>query len=71
MLRAIKLTGALFFWVDASSPWCVEVPRGNSFAHIILPDAQHVVSYHIITQGSGWSASVTNHQWNLPKAIYW
>ncbi len=54
VLRAIKLTGALFFGVNASSPWSVEVPRAHSFARIILPRAQHVISYHIITQGSGW-----------------
>jgi AraC-like DNA-binding protein len=54
VLRVIKLTGALFFRVDASLPWSVEVPRAGSFAHLILPRAQHVISYHIITQGSGW-----------------
>lgn len=54
VLRAIKLTGALFFRVNASSPWGVEVPAANSFAQLILPRAQHIVSYHIIIQGSGW-----------------
>lgn len=54
VLRVIKLTGALFFQVDASSPWSVEVPEAGSFAHTILPRAQHVISYHIITKGSGW-----------------
>lgn len=54
VLRAIKLTGALFFGVDASSPWSVEVPHAHSFAKIILPRAQHVISYHIIARGSGW-----------------
>jgi AraC-like DNA-binding protein len=54
VLRVIKLTGALFFGVDASSPWSVEVPRARSFAKIILPCAQHVISYHVITRGSGW-----------------
>ena len=54
VLRAIKLTGALFFRVNASSPWSVEVPHANSFARAILPTAQHVISYHIITEGSGW-----------------
>ena len=54
VFRAIKLTGALFFWVDASSPWNVEVPRAGSFARIILPSAQHVISYHIVINGSGW-----------------
>jgi len=54
VLRVIRLTGALFFRVDASSPWSVDVPEANSFARIILPRAQHVVSYHIIIEGSGW-----------------
>jgi AraC-like DNA-binding protein len=53
VLRAVKLTGALFFWVDASSPWSVDVPQAEAFARIILPSAQHVISYHIVIQGSG------------------
>jgi AraC-like DNA-binding protein len=53
VLRAVKLTGALFFRVDAHLPWSVEVPWASSFADIILPRAQHVISYHIILQGSG------------------
>lgn len=54
-LRTVKLTGALFFMVDASSPWGVEVPRAEAFSSIILPQAQHVVSYHIILRGRGWA----------------
>jgi AraC-like DNA-binding protein len=50
----VKLTGALFFVVDASSPWGIEVPDAKAFAAIILPRAQHVVSYHIILKGLGW-----------------
>ncbi|MCI0430662.1 MAG: AraC family transcriptional regulator [Rhodospirillales bacterium] len=52
----VQLTGALFFLVDASSPWGVEVPRAEKFAAIILPRAQHVVSYHIVLKGSGWAS---------------
>lgn len=53
VLRAVKLSGALFFWVDASSPWSVDVPQAEAFARIILPSARHVISYHIVIQGSG------------------
>ena len=55
VLRMVKLTGALFFLVEASFPWGVEVPRADAFAPIILPRAQHVVSYHIILKGGGWA----------------
>lgn len=54
VLRTVKLTGALFFMVDASSPWHIDVPEDRTFADIILPRAQHVISYHIVTAGSCW-----------------
>ena len=54
VLRAVRLTGALFFRVCASSPWSVKVPDVDAFAHVLLPSAQHVISYHIVAEGSGW-----------------
>ena len=53
VLRTIKLKGALFFLVDATNPYCVEMPRTEDFAGIILPRARHVVSYHIAVEGRG------------------
>jgi AraC-like DNA-binding protein len=60
VLRVVKLTGALFFIVDATSPWGVDIPNAKEFASIILPRAQHIVSYHIVLQGSG-IASISGH----------
>lgn len=54
VLRRVKLSGALFFMIDAGAPWRVDVPQGKVFASIILPRAQHVISYHIVTRGSCW-----------------
>ncbi len=54
VLRTVKLSGALFFLVDASSPWVVDVPEATSFRSILLPDAQQIISYHIVTSGSCW-----------------
>ena len=56
VLRTVRLTGGLFFLVDASPPWVVEVPAAESFRPILLPDAQHMISYHVVTQGSCWAA---------------
>lgn len=55
VLRTVKLTGALFFLVEASSPWGVEVPEARAFAPILLPNAQQVVSYHVVLDGVGWA----------------
>jgi AraC-like DNA-binding protein len=54
VLRTVKLTGALFFAVDAAAPWGVDVPRADRIAPLVLPGAQHVVSYDIVLQGAGW-----------------
>jgi AraC-like DNA-binding protein len=54
VLRNIRLTGALFFQVDASSPWVEELPAASAFAGVLLPEAQHIVSYHVVTEGSCW-----------------
>jgi AraC-like DNA-binding protein len=56
VLRTVKLTGALFFLVDATSPWGVEVPHAGVFGPIVLPRAQHVVSYHIALRGCGYAS---------------
>ena len=56
VLRAVKLAGALFFVIDASRPWGVEVPHQDSYATSLFPAAQHVVSYDIILDGEGWVA---------------
>lgn len=58
VLRAGKLTGALFFLVDAAPPWEVGVPDARVFAPIILPGAQHVISYHVVTRGACWGALI-------------
>lgn len=53
VLRTVKLQGALFFMIEATSPWCIEVPHAKEYAEIILPRAQHVVSYHLVVEGHG------------------
>jgi AraC-like DNA-binding protein len=54
VLRTVRLTGALFFLTDASPPWRMELPDGGTLAPALLPRAQHVISYHVVTRGSCW-----------------
>lgn len=56
VLRAVRLTGSLYFMVDATSPWCVDVPPVGRFANIIHPGAQHVISYHMVLEGAGFAS---------------
>jgi AraC-like DNA-binding protein len=52
VLRAVRLTGAVFFRVDATSPWVIEMPDTAALASVTLPHAQHVISYHVVTRGA-------------------
>jgi AraC-like DNA-binding protein len=58
VLRTVRLTGAMLFLVDASSPWVSEAPQASAFAPVVLPGAQHLVSYHIVVSGSCWAGLV-------------
>ena len=57
VLEAVKLTGALFFLVDARTPWVAEAPASPHLAPVILPRTQHVVSYHVVREGRCWCES--------------
>jgi AraC-like DNA-binding protein len=58
VLRTVRLTGALFFLVDASAPWGLALPDGATLAPSVLAGAQSVISYHAVTHGSGWGGSL-------------
>lgn len=52
VLRAVRLTGAVFFDVDASAPWVAETPPSTRVAPHIMPGVEHVIEYHVLTSGS-------------------
>src|SRR3954471_8806590 len=54
VLRAVRLTGAVFFAIDASAPWVAETPAGAEIGPHIMPGVEHVIEYHVITAGSCW-----------------
>lgn len=56
VLRAVRLTGAIFFDVQASDPWVAETPAGKSIVAAMFPGSEHLICYHIITQGECWAA---------------
>lgn len=58
VLRAVRLTGAVFFSVDARAPWVAEAPAGREIGPHIMPGVDHVIEYHVVTQGSCWGGIV-------------
>src|SRR5688572_13722448 len=57
VLEAVRLTGALFFLVDARTPWVAEAPASTDLVPAILPRTQHIVSYHVVSHGTCWCES--------------
>ena len=58
VLRAVRLSGAVFFDVNASEPWVAEAPPGDAIVGAIFPGAEHLISYHVVTHGTCWGAIV-------------
>ena len=54
VLRAVRLDGAFFYAVQASQPWSVEAVAAKELTPRVLPGAEHLISYHILTSGCGW-----------------
>ena len=51
VLRAVRLCGSVFFTAEFSSPWALESPNPELLATIVLPEAEHVSFFHILTEG--------------------
>jgi AraC-like DNA-binding protein len=58
VLRSVSLKGAVFFDVECATPWVAEAPPANVIAPAVIPDAEHVIEYHVITSGSCWAAVI-------------
>jgi AraC-like DNA-binding protein len=58
VLRAVRLTGAVFFAIDASAPWVAETPSAREIGPHIMPGVEYVIEYHVITAGACWGGIV-------------
>src|SRR5215813_4130042 len=54
VLRAVRLTGATYFSVKATEPWVAEAFPAAEVASRVMPAAEHLFEYHLMTQGSCW-----------------
>ena len=54
VLRAVRLNAAYFYQVEAAAPWSVYAAPARELVPRVLPDAEHLISYHILLSGSCW-----------------
>jgi AraC-like DNA-binding protein len=55
VLTAIQLTGAVFFDIEAFSPWVGVTPHVEQFRSAVMPNAEHVIAFHVVLAGSCWA----------------
>ena len=56
VLRAVRLRGAVYFYVTGGSDWAAEAPPGCDIAAAVMPGVDHVIEYHVVARGSCWAA---------------
>lgn len=54
VLRAVRLTGAVYFDFELSAPWVAEAPHSSQIAAKVMPGSQRVIEYHLIARGQCW-----------------
>jgi len=53
VLKAVKLTGALFYNAEFSAPWCAQSVDAHSVTSHLSPKSEHVIIFHLLTEGRG------------------
>jgi AraC-like DNA-binding protein len=56
LLRAVRLRGAVFFYVEGADPWVAEAPASPSIIPAILPGVDHMMEFHVVAHGACWAA---------------
>jgi AraC-like DNA-binding protein len=58
VLGAVRLTGAVYFDFELSSPWVAEAPPSREIAAKVMPGVQRVIEYHLIARGNCWGHAI-------------
>ena len=51
VLRLVRLTGAVFLNAELTAPWAVEAPPSTVLGQAMMPEADHVIEYHMVVEG--------------------
>lgn len=55
VLRAVRLTGAIFFDNYVQAPFVGGSPHTATIAGRVMPEAEHVIQFHALLSGSCWA----------------
>jgi AraC-like DNA-binding protein len=52
ILRALRITSGFFLEAEFTAPWCIDSSPRREAVRKILPNAEHVAVYHVVTEGT-------------------
>jgi len=58
VLRGVRLSSAIFYFVSGRGTWAAEAPASRDIAGAVMPRVDHVLEYHVVTEGECWAAIV-------------
>ena len=58
VLRRVRLRGAMYYHVGGNVSWAAEAPAACDIAAAVMPEAEHVMEYHVVMRGECWGAIV-------------
>jgi len=58
VLRAVRLRGAVFYYIKGSSPWVAEAPPAREIIPGIMPGVEHMLEFHGVVEGSCWAGLI-------------
>ncbi len=50
-LNSVRMTSAIFYRAECTSPWGFAIPPLREYAHLLAPGTERIVSYHLMTEG--------------------
>ena len=62
LLRMVRLDAAFFYSVEAAEPWSVETLPARELVPRILPSSDHLIAYHIVTEGRAYGGLAGEEQ---------
>src|SRR3954471_7464015 len=65
VLHAVRLTGAYFYLVEAGAPWSITTCPARELTPRVLPDVEHLISFHVLLDGACWGGIDADSQVEL------
>jgi AraC-like DNA-binding protein len=54
LLRAAKISGAMFFDGHCAAPWCIRSPKAQTFGRFVGTPTSRIIEFHLVTVGRAY-----------------